>query len=373
MSIDIWRIVTLVLACTVVLRPHAYGGRWEGLAGPLGDEGPLPLPEPELVVRDPGLAAGDMPTRLRTALAYREEARAACASGEMARLVEAAEHSEDLLAVARDYDEHPAVRILAVESLSFLAPLFDGVDWFASDTADPKAPWPENPIWEASHAVLELGEPAAALFAETLASDKGRKLRRQAAWYLGRLGIANEEIAGALLEALGDADAIVAADAAMALGNVARRAGKLGVSVEKAVNQLVEAAKARPKSDIPIRALQAIGDIAEPTDDAVCMAREHLSGQGQTAVAAAYALARCAPDSPDGLDRLIELVGSEYFQPSLSALIALGRLGPPAGRAVSAIEADFDTRDVDWVERLKEEVLSRIRAGATTRPGEPEI
>jgi HEAT repeat protein len=314
------------------------------------------------------LGSKRMPVRLRTALALREHLRAACSSGVRKRLEAEVELADPLRKVALNHKEHIATRILAVEALSFLAPVSEGVSVFLDDALWVKSP--EHPISQGSFAVLEAGKPAAELFAQTLDSDKSRRLRVLAAWYLGRIDVAHDVVAEVLRKAINDTDAVVAAEAASALGNLARRAGKIGAKPEKVVGELVKAAKRRSKTDIPLKALQAIGDIGHATEGGIKLAKDYMRKEGKQGAAAAYALARCRPKESKGLDRLIDLLESESFEESLAALTALGRLGKQATPAVPAIKKCFNSKTI-WVLQLKQETLSRIQAGSSEEPKDP--
>lgn len=56
-------------------------------------------------------------------------------------------------------------------------------------------------------------------------------------------------------------------------------------------------------------------------------------------VAAAFALARLAPDRPTGVETLVQLLGDEHRDVRLSAASALGDLGRDAKAAVPALKA----------------------------------
>jgi outer membrane protein assembly factor BamB/HEAT repeat protein len=205
--------------------------------------------------------------------------------------------------------------------------------------------------------IRRIGPPAIPLLVDLLRHDAD-SIRRNAADALIDLAPYTERFQPALRQALSDADVMVAADAARALG-------ALGKSASPSVGALVETLS---HDDAYVRvyaaeALASIGPNAAPATNALAEAL----GDPAPGVrwAACEALAGIGPAAQSAVPQLIEALKDEFLYVRIFAAGALGSIGPKAQSAVEALKAAAD----DPVLRDEAEwALSRI-AGVTS--GEP--
>jgi len=251
---------------------------------------------------------------------------------------------------------------LAIEALSYLAPVCKAVAPFLEADLDMKSSLSLGPIAKASLAVVELGPVAGTLFANAL-HDSDAELRTLAARYLGQLKLADKQIALALMGALKDPNHLVVQEAAFAIGETARMKGKVGLPYDRVVPELLRVAKDSKYFGTSLAAKMALGDIGPPAEKALPFLRARISANSND-IEAGYAVARIAPEDPAGLDFLIRLVESHTPVTSFNACIILGRIGPPARRAIPAIEKHLVARN-DFVKRVKADVLRALRRDAT--------
>lgn len=325
---------------------------------------PRPLRADELERISKSLRSRDERTRHQAVYQALQRARGLCENEDMEGLRAAGgSWARALGDVAADHRDRVAVRVKATEALGYLAPVSDAAYRWLDLELDPKTPVGST-VGKPSLVVLGLGAKAARLFTTAL-HDDNYKIRRQAARYLGELRMANREAATALLEACTDPVPEVRTYAAFALGDIAYARGETGVPAAKVVPVLVVLAKHSRRFGPVCAAQRALGDIGPAARAAIPVIKKRIGGLSMD-IEAGYALARIDPNSPDGLDHLIKLVKKPDPMISFNACIALGRIGPPARRAIPAIEKHI-VADNAFVKRVTAEVLAKI----TGKPKKP--
>ena len=205
--------------------------------------------------------------------------------------------------------------------------------------------------------IRRIGPPAIPLLVDLLRHEAD-SIRRNAADALIDLAPYTEKFQPALRRALSDEDAMVAGDAARALG-------ALGRSASPSVGALVDTLS---HEDAYVRvyaaeALASIGPNAAPATNALAEAL----GDPAPGVrwAACEALAGIGPAAHSAVPQLIDALKDEFLYVRIFAAGALGSIGPKAQSAREALKAAAD----DPVLRDEAEwALSRI---AGVRSGEP--
>ena len=205
--------------------------------------------------------------------------------------------------------------------------------------------------------IRRIGPPAIPLLVDLLRHEWD-SIRRSAADALIDLAPHTEWIQPALRRALRDADAMVAGDAARALGALGQRASP---SVGALVNTLshedpyVRIYAAEALASIGGRAAKATAALARALDDPIPGVRW----------AACEALASIGPAAQSAVPQLIEALQDEFLYVRIFAAGALGSIGPKAQSAREALSAaakDPALRtEAEWA-------LSRI---AGVKSGEP--
>ena len=202
--------------------------------------------------------------------------------------------------------------------------------------------------------IQRIGPPAIPLLADLLRHE-WHSIRRGAVSELIDLTPETEAIQPALRRALGDDDAIVAGDAARALGALGHRASpSVGALVTTLSHQdpYVRVYAAEALASIGPSAAKATHALAEALGDPVPGVRW----------AACEALAGIGPAAQSAVPQLIEALQDEFLYVRIFAAGALGSIGPKAESAREALRAaatDPALRDeAEWA-------LSRI-AGVTS-------
>src|SRR5262245_34917145 len=216
-----------------------------------------------------------------------------------------------------------------------------------------------NPEHEDLHVVTfqiiqRIGPPAIPLLSDLLRHE-GDSIRRSAVSELIDLAPNTEWIQPALKRALGDEDAIVAGDAARALGALGKMASP---SVGALVNTLshvdpyVRIYAAEALASIGPNAAKATNALAEALSDPIPGVRW----------AACEALASIGPAAQSAVPQLIEALQDEFLYVRIFAAGALGNIGPKAQSAREALKAAANDpalrSEAEWA-------LSRI-AGVTS-------
>jgi HEAT repeat protein/outer membrane protein assembly factor BamB len=219
-----------------------------------------------------------------------------------------------------------------------------------------------DPETEDLHAVTfrviqRIGPPAIPLLVELLRHE-WVSIRRSAVDELVDLAPQTESMQSALQRALRDDDAVVAGDAARALGALGTRAGP---SVAALVNTLshedsyVRIYVAEALASIGPNAAKATNALAEALGDPIPGVRW----------AACEALGSIGPAAESAVPQLIKALKDEFLYVRIFAAGALGSIGPkaqPAGEALRAAANDPTLRsDAEWA-------LSRITG---LKPEEP--
>jgi HEAT repeat protein/outer membrane protein assembly factor BamB len=210
--------------------------------------------------------------------------------------------------------------------------------------------------------IQRIGPPAIPLLVDLLKHD-WESVRRSAVDELIDLAPHTEFIQPALRRALRDEDAIVAGDAARALG-------ALGTKASPSVAALVETlSHADPYVRIyAAEALASIGpNAAKATDFLAAALSDPVPG---VRWAACEALASIGPAAQSAVPQLIEALEDEFLYVRIFAAGALGSLGPKAQPALEALRAaanDPALRDeAEWA-------LSRIAGVESGEPVTPRV
>jgi outer membrane protein assembly factor BamB/HEAT repeat protein len=205
--------------------------------------------------------------------------------------------------------------------------------------------------------IRRIGPPAIPLVVDLLRHDSD-SIRRSAADVLIDWAPDTERIQPALRRALRDEDAMVAGDAARALGALGKRAspsvGALVVTLSHE-DPYVRIYAAEALASIGPDAAKATNALAEALGDPIPGVRW----------AACEALASIGPAAQSAVPRLIEALEDEFLYVRIFAAGALGSIGPKAQSAREALRAAANDpilrNDAEWA-------LSRI---AGVRSGEP--
>jgi outer membrane protein assembly factor BamB len=205
--------------------------------------------------------------------------------------------------------------------------------------------------------IQRIGPPAIPLLAELLRHETD-SIRRSAANELVDLAPHTRSIQPALRRALTDADAMVAGDAARALGALGERASP---SVDALVRTLshedpyVRIYAAEALASIGPRAAKATKALARALDDPFPGVRW----------AACEALAGIGAAAKPAVPQLIEALDDDFLYVRLFATGALGSIGPKAQLAREALRAAADDPT------LRSEAEWALRRIAGLEPGEP--
>ena len=205
--------------------------------------------------------------------------------------------------------------------------------------------------------IRRIGPPAIPLLADLLRNDVDA-IRRHAADTLIDLAPHTEGIQPSLRRALRDEDAMVAGDAARALGALGRRATpSVGALVRTLSHEdgYVRVYAAEALASIGPNAAAATGALADALGDPVPGVRW----------AACEALARIGPAAQPAVPRLIEALEDEFLYVRIFAAGALGSIGPKARPARAALEAAAEDpalrHEAEWA-------LGRIAGGTSVEP-----
>jgi HEAT repeat protein/outer membrane protein assembly factor BamB len=210
--------------------------------------------------------------------------------------------------------------------------------------------------------IQRIGPPAIPLLVELLRHERD-SIRRSAVDELIDLAPHTEWIQQALRRALRDEDAIVAGDAARALGALGMKASP---SVAALVNTL-----SHEDPYVRIYAAEALASIGPNAAKATNALAEAL-GDPAPGVrwAACEALASIGPAAQSAVPRLIEALEDEFLYVRIFAAGALGSIGPKARSAREALSAaanDPTLRDeAEWA-------LSRITGVTSGQPVESHV
>jgi HEAT repeat protein len=215
------------------------------------------------------------------------------------------------------------------------------------------------------------------LLIDLLLSDNAYA-RASAAFCLGHCGADNRNSVGALAKALGDRDAMVRRNAAMALGELGGRASrtndvltrvagtdkdarvrcaavdalpKVGLCDRACITVLVDALK---DEDYWVRmeAAEGIGDLGCAAQSARAAVHKALEdSKPEVRVWATYAAIRLDPNGEQGVSDLLKYVrgqfpmqekgmeGKQNLTPNMNAVDALGKMGPGAAGAIPTLMA----------------------------------
>ena len=205
--------------------------------------------------------------------------------------------------------------------------------------------------------IRRIGPPAIPLLVDLLRHELS-SVRRSAADALIDLAPHTERIQPALRRALTDEDAVVAGDAARALGALAGSAGpSVGALVDTLLHDdpYVRIYAAEALASIGPNAAQATSALAEALGDPVPGVRW----------AACEALAGIGPAAQSAVPQLIEALEDEFLYVRLFAAGALGSIGPKAQPAREAL------RTAASDPRLRHEAEWALRRIAGVESGEP--
>jgi len=205
--------------------------------------------------------------------------------------------------------------------------------------------------------IRRIGPPAIPLLVDLLRHDAD-SIRRNAADALIDLAPFTEKFQPALRQALKDEDAMVAGDAARALG-------ALGKSASLSVSALVDALS-HEEAYVRVYAAEALATIGPAAAPATSALAEAL-GDPAPGVrwAACEALAGIGPAAQSAVPQLIEALKDEFLYVRIFAAGALGSIGPKAQSAQKALKAAAD----DPVLRDEAEwALSRIAGVKSDEP-----
>ena len=206
--------------------------------------------------------------------------------------------------------------------------------------------------------IRQIGPPAIPLLVELL-RHRQVSFRRFAADALIDLAPDTESVQPALRRALGDADSMVAADAARALGALGRRASPSVRALVKALSHEephVRIYAAEALASVGPQAGAATGELARALGDPVPGVRW----------AAGEALAGIGPAAHSAVPQLIEALKDEFLYVRLCAAEALGSIGPRAQAAREALRA-FAASD-PALRNQAEWALSRIAGVESGKP-----
>jgi outer membrane protein assembly factor BamB/HEAT repeat protein len=205
--------------------------------------------------------------------------------------------------------------------------------------------------------VQRIGPPAIPLLVDLL-RDERDSIRRSAVGELIDLAPQTESIQPALRRALGDADSMVAGDAARALGALGARASpSAGALVDTLSHEdpYVRVYAAEALASIGPKAAKATNALAEALRDPVPGVRW----------AACEALGSIGPAAQSAVPQLVEALEDEFLYVRIFAAGALGSIGPKAQSAREALRAaarDPTLRDeAEWA-------LSRIAGVKSGKP-----
>src|SRR6187399_3776696 len=182
--------------------------------------------------------------------------------------------------------------------------------------------------------IQRIGPPAIPLLADLLGHE-WYAIRRGAVSELIDLTPETEAIQPALRRALGDDDAIVAGDAARALGALGNRASpSVGALVTTLAHQdpYVRVYAAEALASIGPSAAKATTALAKALDDPIPGVRW----------AACEALAGIGPAAQSAVPQLIDALEDEFLYVRIFAAGALGSIGPKAQSAREALRAAAD-------------------------------
>jgi HEAT repeat protein len=233
----------------------------------------------------------------------------------------------------------------------------------------------DNVRAKAAEALGKIGEAAAAVAVPGLVralSDRDSWVSALAAEALGGMGCGTGVVAG-LVRALGHVNPEVRANAAEALGKLGAGAGAARAALERAAADvdghvraravaalgalgpppadtagLIRAALADPDPVVRAGAAAAVGAWPEPPADVLAALLPLLGDPNdEVKVAVCAVLATGGPGEPviEGLCRVLAEDGSTWVQGA--AAVALGRLGPPAAAAGSALLRAARTAEAD--------------------------
>jgi outer membrane protein assembly factor BamB/HEAT repeat protein len=205
--------------------------------------------------------------------------------------------------------------------------------------------------------IRRIGPPAIPLLA-TLLRNQRDSVRRDAVDVLIDLAPHTEWIQPVLRRALKDEDAMVAGDAARALGALGRRASPSVAALVETLSHdepYVRIYAAEALASIGPDAARATGALVEALGDPVPGVRW----------AACEALGGIGPAAQSAVPRLIDALDDEFFYVRVFAAGALGSIGPKAQSARAALKAAADDptlRDeAEWA-------LSRIAGDKSAAP-----
>jgi len=187
----------------------------------------------------------------------------------------------------------------------------------------------ENLHVETFEIIRRIGPPAIPLLVDLLRNES-ESIRRNAVDVLIDFAPETESIQPALRQALKDEDAMVAGDAARALGALGKRASP---SVGALVNTL-----SHEDSYVRVYAAEALATIGP----SAAAATKHLAkslGDPAPGVrwAAGEALAGIGPAAQSAVPQLIEALSDSFLYVRICAAMALGSIGPPARKAQEAL------------------------------------
>jgi outer membrane protein assembly factor BamB/HEAT repeat protein len=198
-----------------------------------------------------------------------------------------------------------------------------------------------------------VGPPAIPLLVDLL-RDEAESIRRGAVDVLIDFTPQTESIQPALRRALRDPDAMVAGDAARALG-------ALGPRASPSVAALVTTLRSHENPYVRVYAAEALASIGPGAAPATSALAEALSDPAPgVRWAACEAIAGIGPAAHPAVPALVEALADEYLYVRIFAAGALGSIGPkalPAREALRAAANDPALRDeAEWA-------LSRIAGG----------
>jgi outer membrane protein assembly factor BamB/HEAT repeat protein len=191
---------------------------------------------------------------------------------------------------------------------------------------------PDEGLWRESNEIIRrLGPCAVPLLVETLTRDEA-SLRLQAVGIL--IDFAPDTVAAqpALVQALQDANPLVARDAARALGALGRLAAPSVPALVKALahrDEHLRSYAAEALASIGPEAAAATPDLTDSLGDPVAGVRW----------AACEALAAMGPPAASAVPRLIEALKDEFLLVRICAAGALGHIGAMAAEAADPLRA----------------------------------
>jgi outer membrane protein assembly factor BamB len=220
---------------------------------------------------------------------------------------------------------------------------------------------------ETSEIIRRIGPAAIPMLTDMLRDDRA-SIRRSAVDVLIDLAPDTERIQPPLRRALGDADSLVARDAARALGALGKRAGPSVSALVKALSHEephVRLYAAEALASIGPKAAKATKDLARAVADPIPGVRW----------AACEALASIGPAAQPAVPQLIEALKDEFLYVRICAAGALGSIGPKAQTALEALRAaanDPPLRDeVEWALNRIAGVEPGEHAGSPPAPAAP--